>query len=146
MGYPVYYSGAIEVQPPLSDAHAQLIEAFVNLEDSEDLRPTLEAIKSSEEPDLPYHSGQTYISEDSSKIEACQGEQRHGLRLWLVHLVKHFFIPQAFTLNGEISWDASDDPEDRGCIYIKDNAIEAVDFLISIRGRRGNTIPFQMKR
>ncbi len=60
--------------------------------------------------------------------------------------MKHFFIPQGYTLNGEISWDSSDDPEDRGCIYIKDNAIEAVDFLISIRGRRGNTITFQMKR
>ena len=95
MGYPVSYSGAIEVQPPLSDAHAKLVEVCVDLKGSEDLRPTLEAIKSSEEPDLPYHSGQTYISEDSSKIEACQGEQRHGLRLWLVHLVKHFFIPQA---------------------------------------------------
>ena len=80
----MYYSGAIEVQPPLSDAHAKPVEAFVNLEGSEDLRPTLEAIKSSEEPDLPYHGGQMYISEDRSKIEACQGEQRHGLRLWLV--------------------------------------------------------------
>jgi hypothetical protein len=126
----VYYSGAIEVQPPLSDAHAKLVEAFVYLEDSEDLRPTPEAIKLSEEPDLPYHGGQMYISEDRSKIEACQGEQRHGLRLWVVHLVKHFFIPQGYTLNGEISWDASDDLEDRGCIYTKDNAIEAVDFLI----------------
>jgi hypothetical protein len=57
-----------------------------------------------------------------------------------------FLHPTGYTLNGEISWDASDDPEDLGCIYIKDNAIEAVDFLISIRGRRGNTIPFQMKR
>jgi hypothetical protein len=37
---------------------------------------------------------------------------------------------QPISPNGEISWDASDDPEDRGCIYIKDNAIEAVDFLI----------------
>ena len=146
MGYPVSYSGAIEVQPPLSDAHAKLVEVCVDLEGSEDLRPTLEAIKSSKEPDLSYHSGQTYISEDRFKIEACQGEQRHGLRLWLVHLVKHFFIPQGNTLNGEISRDASDDPEDRGCIYIKDNAIEAVDFVISIRGRRGNTITFQMKR
>ena len=91
----MYYSGTIEVQPPLSDAHAKLVEAFVNLEGSEDLRPTLEAIKSSEEADLPYHGGQMYISEDRSKIEACQGEQRHGLRLWLVHLVKHFFIPQS---------------------------------------------------
>lgn len=79
MGYPVYYRGAIEVQPPLSDAHAKLVEAFVNLEDSEDLRPTLEAIKSSEEPDLPCHGGQVYISEDRSKVEACQREQRHGL-------------------------------------------------------------------
>ena len=130
MGYPVSYSGAIEVQPPLSDAHAKLVEVCVDLKGSEDLRPTLEAIKSSEEPDLPYHGGQMYISEDRSKIEACQGEQRHGLRLWLVHLVKHFFIPQGYTLNGEISWDASDDPEDRGCIYIKDIATEAVDFLI----------------
>lgn len=37
---------------------------------------------------------------------------------------------QPISPNGEISWDASDDPEDRGRIYIKDNAIEAVDFLI----------------
>jgi hypothetical protein len=85
------------VQPPLSDAHPKLVEAFVNPEDSEDLRPTLEAIKSSEEPDLPYHGGQMCISEDRSKI-ACQGEQCHGLRLWLVHLVKHFLIPQGYTL------------------------------------------------
>jgi hypothetical protein len=85
------------VQPPLSDAHPKLVEAFVNPEDSEDLRLTLEAIKSSEEPDLPYHGGQMCISEDRSKI-ACQGEQCHGLRLWLVHLVKHFFIPQGYTL------------------------------------------------
>ena len=58
MGYPVSYSGAIEVQPPLSDAHAKLVEVCVDLEGSEDLRPTLEAIKSSEEPDLPYHGVQ----------------------------------------------------------------------------------------
>ena len=49
---------SFEVQPPLLDAHPKLVEAFVNPEDSEDLRPTLEAIKSSEEPDLPYHGGQ----------------------------------------------------------------------------------------
>jgi hypothetical protein len=41
------------------------------------------------------------ISEDRSKI-ACQGEQCHGLRLWLVHLVKHFFIHRATPSNGEI--------------------------------------------
>jgi len=74
MGYPVRYSGAIEVQPRLSDAHAKLVEAFVSLEDSEDLRPTLEAIKSSKEPDLPYHGSQMYISEDRSKIEAFPGK------------------------------------------------------------------------
>ena len=38
------------MQPPLSDTHSKLVEAFVNPEDSEVLRPTLEAIKSSEEP------------------------------------------------------------------------------------------------
>jgi hypothetical protein len=36
MGYPVSYSGAIEVQPPLSDAHAKLVEVCVDLEGSED--------------------------------------------------------------------------------------------------------------
>jgi hypothetical protein len=40
------------------------------------------------------------------------------------------FIPHGYTLNGEISWNASDDSEDCGCIYIKDNAIEAVDLLV----------------
>ena len=106
------------MQPPLSDVHPKLVEAFVNPEDSEDLRPTLEAIKSSEEPDLPYHGGQMCISEDRSKI-ACQGEQCHGLRLWLVHLVKHFLIPQGYTLQWRDLWDAFEDTEAAGAFTSK---------------------------
>jgi hypothetical protein len=58
------------------------------------------------------------ISEARSKI-ACQGEQCHGLRLWLVHLVKHFFIHRATPSNGEISWDAFEDTEAAGAFTSK---------------------------
>lgn len=130
MGYPVYYSGEIDIQPPLSEEHASLVEAVVNMEKTPQTEPIFAAIAASEESDLPYHGGLLEVSEDRSRIEPCEGEQRHGVRLWLIHLLAHLFIPQGYTLNGSITWDASDDPEDRGCVYIKDNVLEAVDYLI----------------
>jgi hypothetical protein len=51
------------------------------------------------------------------------------LRLWLVLLVEHFLGPLGYVLNGEVSWNG-DEVEDRGSIFVKDNAVEAVDDVI----------------
>jgi hypothetical protein len=130
VGHPVYYTGALEIQPPLTEAHAMLVEALVDMQDNEETQSVLDAIRASDDPDLPYYGGQLYVSADRSKIEARDGEQSPGLRLWLVHLVRHVFIPHGYTLNGEISWDASDDPDDRATIYVKNNALETADHIV----------------
>jgi hypothetical protein len=130
MGYPVYFEGIIEVSPPLTEEHARLVEAVVNLEKTELTKPIFDAIHASKAPDLPYHAGQLHVSEDKTKLYPEEGESRHGLRLWLDQLLTHVFIPNGYVLNGEISWTASDDAYDRGWIYIRDNQHEDVDDLI----------------
>ena len=130
MGNPVYYSGYLDVKPPLSMEHASIVEDVINLRESEQAKPVFAAIRASDEPDLPYYGGQMYVSEDGANIQVDEDEQRHGLRLWLVHLLKHFFTPHGYMLNGEIDWSGPDDIEDRGSIYVKDNSIEAVDLVL----------------
>lgn len=130
MGYPVYFEGTIDVSPPLTEEHASLVETIVNLERTELTNPVLDAIKASPAPDLPYHGGQLYVSEDRTTLCPEEGESRHGLRLWLDQLLTHVFIPNGYVLNGEISWAASDDSYDRGHIYIRENQHEDVDDLV----------------
>ncbi len=130
MGYPVYFEGTIEVSPPLTEEHARFVEAVVNFEKTELTKPIFDAIHASPTPDLPYHGGQLYVSEDKTKLCPEEGESRHGLRLWLDQLLTHVFVPNGYVLNGEISWTASDDAYDRGSIYVRDNQHEDVDDLI----------------
>jgi hypothetical protein len=46
-----------------------------------------------------------------------------------VLLAEHFLGPLGYVLNGQVSWEASD-VEDRGCIFVKENVVEAVDDVI----------------
>jgi hypothetical protein len=129
MPYCVYYRGEISINPPLSEEHAAAVLAFSKKEHNELTKPIFARVAASEEPDLPGYSGLFDISEDRSTILPDEDESDHGLRLWLVLLVEHFLRPLGYVLNGEVSWDASD-VADRGCIFVKDNAVEAVDDVI----------------
>jgi len=126
MGIPVFCSGYLDVHPPLTKEHIAIVEDVVNLRETEQSRSIFAAIRASEEPDLPYCGGQIYVTEDGTTLQTEEDDQRHGLRLLLRHLLKHFFPVHGYTLNGEIQWDASDDLYDRGTIYVKDNSIEDV--------------------
>ena len=129
MPYCVYYRGEIGITPPLSEEHAATALAFSKKEQNELTEPIFARIAASEEPDLPAYSDLFDLSEDRSTILPNEGESDHGLRLWLLLLAQHFLGPLGYVLNGEVSWDA-DDVEDRGCIFVKDNVVEAVDDLI----------------
>lgn len=129
MGYPVFYSGDVDVQPSLSEAHARVVEDVVNMRETDETRPIFAAIKASPEPDLPGYGSQLVVSEDRSTLYPEEGESRHGLRLWLVLLLEHFFIPQGYILNGEINWDSPEDSEDRGTVYLQNNSLETTDIV-----------------
>ena len=129
MSYCVYYRGSISIAPPLSEEHAAIVRAFSRKVHNELTEPIFTRIAASEEPDLPGYSALFDVSEDRATILPEEDESDHGLRLWLVLLAQHFLGPLGYVLNGEVSWDA-DEIEDRGCIFVKDNVVEAVDDII----------------
>jgi hypothetical protein len=130
MPYSVYYRGEIQIHPPLSEEHTAAVLAFSKKERNVLTEPIFARVAASEEPDLPGYADLFDISEDRSAILPYDGENEHGLRLWLLLLAEHFLGPLGYVLNGEVSWDADNDVEDRGCIFVKDNVVEAVDDVI----------------
>ncbi|HUZ97530.1 MAG TPA: hypothetical protein VMU57_21710 [Edaphobacter sp.] len=133
MGYSVYYRGKIEIVPPLTEEHAEIVLAFSKYERAEKTASIFEAVAASAEPDLPGHAGLFELSEGRDLIVPDESESRHGLRLWLVLLIEHFLGPLGYVLNGEVSWTA-DDLDDRGCIFVMGNAVECVDDFIINQG------------
>jgi hypothetical protein len=128
MGYHVYYSGEVSISPPLSEEDAAVVRAFVSLEPSEETQPIFAAIAASEEPDLPWFGGLLDVSRDRASLVPEEEESRHGVRLWLKLLTEHFLAPKGYVSNGEVLWEG-EDSDDAGCIYVKDNHVEAVDDL-----------------
>ena len=128
MGYSVYYSGEIEIAPPLTEEHAEIVLAFSNNQRTDKTAPIFAAIAASAEPDLPAYTGLFELSEERDLIVPDEFESRHGLRLWLVLLIEHFLAPLGYVLNGEVSWTA-DESDDLGTIFVKDNAVECIDDL-----------------
>lgn len=51
------------------------------------------------------------------------GEKFYFYVEWIEYLIKHFFIPEGYTLNGEVRW-RGEDFDDVGKIIIKDNVVE----------------------
>ena len=131
MGYSVYYSGEIEIAPPLTEEHAETVLAFSNHQRTEKTAPIFAAVAASAEPDLPGYSGLFELSDERDLILPDELESRHGLRLWLVLLIEHFLAPLGYVLNGEVSWTA-DESDDCGSIFVKDNTVECVnDFCVN---------------
>ena len=83
--------------------------------------------------DLPGYSGIFELSEERDLIVPDEFESSHGLRLWLVLLIEHFLAPLGYVLDGEVSWTA-DEADDRGTIFVKENAVECVDDLFVNQG------------
>jgi hypothetical protein len=129
MGHHVCYSGEVSISPPLSEEDAAVVCAFLNLEPSEETQPIFSAIAASEEPDLPWFGGLLDVSEDRSSLVPEEEESHHGVRLWLKLLTEHFLAPKGYVSNGEVLW-GGEDSDDAGCIYVKDNRVEAIDNLI----------------
>ena len=142
MSYPVYYDGEFSVTPALSEQDTALLLAVTKLQQNEDTRAIFEAIKSSPEPDLPWHGDLITVAEGGGSISPEADESSPGFGMWLELLLKHFFTPKGYVLNGDATWTASDDDCDRGSIFIKDNQIEIVEDLIHNAGPSWNPFAY----
>jgi len=126
MGYPVYYDGEIAIAPPLTEEHAAIVRDFAKGDRTDLTERIFTAIAASDEPDLPYSCGLYDVSEDRADLIPEEDESRHGLATWLRLLAKHFLAPSGYLLNGEVTW-TTEQSDDRGCIFVKDNQIEIVE-------------------
>lgn len=137
MSYPVYYDGEFFIAPALTEPDTALLLAVTSLEQNEDTRSIFDAIKASPEPDLPWHGDLITVAEGGVSLSPEEGESRPGFGMWLELLIKYFFSPKGYILNGDATWTADDD-YDRGSIFIKDNQIEIVEDLIHNGGPSWN--------
>lgn len=129
MGYPVYYDGEIEITPPLTEEDAAIVRDFAKGERTDLTESIFAAIAASDEPDLPYSCGLYEVAEDRSGLIPEEDESRHGLATWLRLLAKHFLGPSGYGMNGDVTW-TTEQSDDRGCIFIKDNQVEIVEDII----------------
>jgi len=68
------------------------------------------------------------ISEDRQYLQWDEGEKFYYYTEWLRYLIKNFFEPWGYKLNGEVEWHG-EAFDDRGVIICKDNVVEVQEFL-----------------
>ena len=129
MGYSTYYNGEIAVFPTLTEADAAIVRAVVEGERGKQTQAVFTEIAASPEPDLPWHTGLLKVSEDRNLFLPKEDESRPGFGMWLRLLIDHFLSARGYVLNDQVSWE-SEDPDDRGILFVKDSVIEIVDDLI----------------
>lgn len=164
MGYTTDFSGAISIEPPISDAHAAYINKFSETRRMKRNPQLAEALPDSTRTDvgLPIGDDGGYFvggggfagqEHDNSIVNYndepkgqpglwCQwivedgelfwngGEKFYHYTEWLEYLIKHFFAPWGYKLNGQIRYQG-EDSDDRGVIYVKDNAVQQVADVIT---------------
>lgn len=59
---------------------------------------------------------------DDDALEWDGGEKFYNYVEWLEYLIKHFFAPLGYVLNGDITWEG-EDSSDIGTIHVVDNVI-----------------------
>ena len=63
-----------------------------------------------------------WIINDNGELEWDGGEKFYKYIEWLEYLIKHFFKPLGYVLNGDIQWQG-EDRGDIGTIHVEDNVI-----------------------
>ena len=63
-----------------------------------------------------------WIINEDNELEWDGGEKFYNYEEWLCYLIHHFFEPEGYVLNGDISFNGEDD-DDLGFIHVVDNKV-----------------------
>lgn len=63
-----------------------------------------------------------WIINDNNELEWDGGEKFYNYVEWLEYLIKHFFTPLGYVLNGDIEWQG-ENYDDLGTIHVVDNVV-----------------------
>lgn len=124
MGYAVYYGGALKITPPLKQGDHEILIQIIDESRSDSAAHQIYRKMSKDCAQL-FHFPLA-VSEDGELLLSDSEEQREGLEDWLSGLIKHFFRPRGYSLDGEVQY-SGDEECDRGTVYVKGNNVESVD-------------------
>jgi len=110
MGYTTDFAGTVSFNQPITDELKNFINEF--------------ASERHEEMGMPGYWCQWIINDDG-ELEWDGGEKFYAYDDWLNYLIKHFFEPEGYILNGEITFQG-EDADDFGKICVTDNKVELV--------------------
>ena len=65
---------------------------------------------------------QWVVTEDGNYLEWDGGEKFYSYVAWLEYMIKNFFDPFEYVLNGEVGFQG-EDSDDLGVIYVNDNKV-----------------------
>ena len=63
-----------------------------------------------------------WIINDNDELEWDGGEKFYAYDRWMEFLIKHFFAPEGYILNGAIDFQG-EDRDDRGTLYVTNNVV-----------------------
>jgi hypothetical protein len=110
MGYQTDLLGKFEITPELTTEDFNWLVAF------NEERHEPEIVKYS------YYC-QWVPSLDGKFLQWDQNEKFYSYVEWLEYLIKEFFIPKGYKLNGTVTW-SGEETGDLGKIIVKDNVVE----------------------
>ncbi len=129
MPYRVYYNGELTITPALKQADCDVLDVIID----DDRSPAAqEANRIYAQMNEEYSLSSSFslsLSEDGRLLVSDSEEQREGLEDWLRGLIKHFFRPRGYSLEGEVSYSGAGE-DDHGWIYVKKDEVEAIDDVI----------------
>jgi len=112
MGYDTTFRGSFKVTPEMSARHAATINNF--------------AQERHERTTHPSYYCQWVTNDVGSRIEWDGGEKFDEYVKWIEYLVKFYFEPWGYKLNGVVAWEG-EEHGDAGKIVIKDNVVTTVE-------------------
>jgi len=120
VGYNTNWDGYFVIEPKLSQEHYDHIEKFCNTrhEDKNGKMLYRNYGISTVHCDLQLHSIST-----ATILRWNGSEKTYNLEKWVEYLIKNFFKPNGYKLNGEMTWQG-EGPDDRGKVVVKDNKLE----------------------
>lgn len=115
MGYHTNFNGHFTIVPVMTDFHRAELAALAD-QDHRDNKVIMAEIGN-----WGYYC-QWIVSDDGTKLQWDDGEKFYSYIEWLKYLVKHYFKPWGYKLNGEIIWQG-EDIKDRGLLKMKDTVL-----------------------
>lgn len=121
MGLSSTVFGEFKITPKPTKEFADLINGFSSVIINDEIVDNPNSIS---HPEIPTHNQPSEVCDwviDGDKLISDDSDRFYEFEEWLHYLIKNFFKPNGYVLNGEASWDAED--VGYGMIVVKKNKI-----------------------